>query len=230
MRNGETLAGLLIDGGRRHICLEGWTEKDATFELRWRGYRNARDQWNATHEADRIELSEPIYVGVSASESASAVQRFEGDVPSMDALIVSGGGGVPLVGAIGQLKNMGLTGKVAVATTDFLDNMGEHLSDGSVYCATGGNFCDALYAFILTYQACTGKLQVSQGGDVVNILVPYVRATNASEYAAYKAAFLDEDPYSTDEMRHMAELTPSQLAELAASLSIEEIRARHGRA
>ena len=229
VRNGETLAGLLIDGGRRHICLEGWTEKDATFELRWRGYRNARDQWNATHEADRIELSEPIYVGVSASESASAVQRFEGDVPSMDALIVSGGGGVPLVGAIGQLKNMGLTGKVAVATTDFLDNMGEHLSDGSVYCATGGNFCDALYAFILTYQACTGKLQVSQGGDVVNIQVPYVRATNASEYAAYKAAFLDEDPYSTDEMRHMAELTPGQLAELAASLSIEEIRARHGR-
>ena len=99
VKNGETLAGLLIDGGRRHICLEGWTEKDATFELRWRGYRNACDQWNAAHEGDRVELSEPIYVGVSASESTSAVQRFEGDVPSMDALIVSGGGGVPLVGA-----------------------------------------------------------------------------------------------------------------------------------
>ena len=73
-------------------------------------------------------------------------------------------------------------------------------------------------------------LRTGQGGDAVDILVPYVRATSASEYAAYKAAFLDEDPYSADEMRHMVELAPDKLVELAASLSIEEIRTRHGRA
>ena len=41
---------------------------------------------------------------------------------------------------------------------------------------------------------------------------------------------MDEDPYSADEMRHMVELAPDKLVELAASLSIEEIRTRHGRA
>ena len=67
-------------------------------------------------------------------------------------------------------------------------------------------------------------------GDVADVLVPYVRATSASEYAAYKAAFLDDDPYTADEIRHMVDLAPDKLVELAASLSIEEIKARHGRA
>lgn len=75
----------------------------------------------------------------------------------MDALIVAGGGGDPLVGSIGALANEGLTGKIDVVSTDFLDDLGEQLESGGMFAESGGHFCDPLYAFLITYNAIKGN-------------------------------------------------------------------------
>ena len=54
-------------------------------------------------------MTDPVYANTSSSEGAKVTQQFVNNYPDMDALIVAGGGGDPLVGSIGQLANMGLT-------------------------------------------------------------------------------------------------------------------------
>jgi len=142
--NGEKLIELLsqdrddvpegIQKGARNIKLEAWTVGDATFQLRWQGYQNGVEAWNAEHADDPMTLSEPSYANTSSTEGASVTEQFYNADNTMDALIVAGGGGDPLVGSVGQLDNMGLTGKIRVASTDFLDDLKEHLENGSMYC------------------------------------------------------------------------------------------------
>ena len=187
--NGKTLMGLLLQKGgpnktgARHICLEGWTVGDATFQLH-------------TH-------------------------------PDMDALIVAGGGGDPLVGSIGQLKNMGKTGQISVVSTDFLPDLAEQLSTGGMFAESGGHFCDPLYAFILTYQACTGKLQVKDGEFGYEIKFPYVYVSSSEEYAEYEKYFVNDAPYNDDEIKALAEDDFSKLNSAAEALSIEDVKKRH---
>ena len=178
--NGKTLMGLLLQKGgpnktgARHICLEGWTVGDATFQLRWEGYKAGLKEWNDAHPDDQASMTDPVYANTSSAEGAKVTEQFVNTHPDMDALSVAGGGGDPLVGSIGQLKNMGKTGQISVVSTDFLPDLAEQLSTGGMFAESGGHFCDPLYAFILTYQACTGKLQVKDGEFGYEIKFPYV--------------------------------------------------------
>lgn len=165
--NGEKLIELLtaenkdayegIQKGARNIKLEAWTVGDATFQERWKGYQSGVEKWNDANPNDKATLSDPQYANTSSTEGANVTQQFYNADNTMDALIVAGGGGDPLVGSVGQLKNMGLTGKIRVASTDFLDDLKQQLTDGGMYCESGGHFCDPLYAFIMVYNACKGS-------------------------------------------------------------------------
>ena len=105
--NGKTLMGLLLEKGgpnktgARHICLEGWTVGDATFQLRWQGYKEGLEEWNAAHPSDQATMTEPVYANTSSAEGAKVTEQFVNTNPDIDALIVAGGGGDPLVGSIG---------------------------------------------------------------------------------------------------------------------------------
>ena len=54
--NGYTLVNLLLENGDRNVGLEAWTVGDATFQLRWKGYQQAIDEWNASHADDPLCL------------------------------------------------------------------------------------------------------------------------------------------------------------------------------
>jgi ribose transport system substrate-binding protein len=218
-----------LQKGARHICLEGWTVGDATFALRWEGYKAGVEAWNAAHADDPVELTEPVYANTSSSEGASVTQQFYNSNPNMDALIVAGGGGDPLVGSVGQLANMGLTGKIRVASTDFLDDLKEQLETGGMYCESGGHFCDPLYAFLLTYGACTGAEGfVPEAGKFgLEIKFPYVFVSSVAEYEDYEKYFVSDDPYNEDEIKDLAAMSFDDLSKAAESLSIEDVKTRH---
>ena len=231
--NGKTLMGLLLEKGgpnktgARHICLEGWTVGDATFQLRWQGYKEGLEEWNATHPDDQATMTEPVYANTSSAEGAKVTEQFVNTNPDMDALIVAGGGGDPLVGSIGQLANMGLTGKISVVSTDFLSDLADQLTSGGIFAESGGHFCDPLYAFMLTYQACTGKLEVKEGEFGAEIKFPYVYVSSSEEYSDYEKYFVDDAPYTDDEIKALAEKSFADLDKAATSLSIEDVKARH---
>ncbi|SEH51131.1 MULTISPECIES: sugar ABC transporter substrate-binding protein [Atopobiaceae] len=231
--NGKTLMGLLLEKGgpnktgARNICLEGWTVGDATFQLRWQGYKEGLDEWNQAHPDDQATMTEPVYANTSSAEGAKVTEQFVNTNPNMDALIVAGGGGDPLVGSIGQLANMGKTGQISVVSTDFLEDLADQLESGGIFAESGGHFCDPLYAFILTYQACTGKLEVKDGEFGKEIKFPYVYVSSSDEYKDYAKYFVDDAPYNEDEIKALAEDDFDALCKAAESLSIEDVKKRH---
>ncbi|WP_321970905.1 sugar ABC transporter substrate-binding protein [Paratractidigestivibacter sp.] len=239
--NGEKLIELLtaenanaytdIQKGARNIKLEAWTVGDATFQERWKGYKSGIEKWNAANPSDQATLSDPQYANTSSTEGANVTQQFYNADATMDALIVAGGGGDPLVGSVGQLKNMGLTGKIRVASTDFLDDLKEQLTTGGMYCESGGHFCDPLYAFLMVYAACSGsETFMPKSGDFgKEIKFPYVFVSSVAEYEDYEKYFVDDAPYTDDEMKDLASKDFDALNTAATSLSIEDVKTRHAK-
>lgn len=237
--NGEKLVELLtadnsdayegIQKGARNIKLEGWTVGDATFQERWKGYKSGIEKWNAANPSDQATLSDPVYANTSSSEGANVTQQFYNTDNTMDALIVAGGGGDPLVGSVGQLKNMNLTGKIRVASTDFLDDLKDQLATGGMYCESGGHFCDPLYSFLMVYAACKGadSFMPKSGDFGKEIKFPYVFVSSVKEYQDYEKYFVDEAPYTDDEIKDLATKDFDALCTAAESLSIEDVKSRH---
>lgn len=225
--NGYTLVNLLLENGDRNIGLEAWTVGDATFQQRWNGYKAAIEDWNAANADDQATMTEPVYANTSSEEGASAAMSLYNSNPGMDALIVAGGGGDPLVGSIGAYENAGLTGTIDVVSTDFLDDLDKQLASGGMFAESGGHFCDPLYAFLMTYNAVKGNYTKEEGSFGYEIKFPYIYVSSSEDYANYKKYFVDDDPYTDEEIKEMAGYSFEDLNTAATNLSIDDVISRH---
>ena len=225
--NGYTLVNLLLEKGDRNIGLEAWTVGDATFQLRWQGYKKAVEEWNAAHADDPATIIEPVYANTSSEEGAKAAMSLYNSNPKMDALIVAGGGGDPLVGSIGAYANEGLTGKIDVVSTDFLDDLADQLKSGGMFAESGGHFCDPLFAFFLVLNAVKGNYVKEEGTFGYEILFPYLYVSSPDDYANYEKYFVNDDPYTEEEMVEMAGYSFEDLSKAASNLSIDDVISRH---
>lgn len=224
--NGYRLGKILVDKGDRTIGLIGWTVGDATFQQRWDGYKKAVEEWNGAHPDDQATLLEPIYANTSSTEAANAVQALVNSNPSLDAIISATGNDV-LVGVTGQLKNLGLTGKIDVVSTDFMEDLAEQLESGGVLAQSGGHFCDALFSFLLTYNAVRGRYEVNQSEYGYEIKCPYIFVASPDDYRNYEKYFVTSSPYTDDEIRELADATFDELRAAAVALSIDDVMKRH---
>ncbi len=225
--NGYNLVNLLLENGDRYIALEAWTVGDATFQGRWEGYQKAIEEWNEAHPDDQAFMTEPVYANTSSEEGAAAAEALYNSNPDMDALIVAGGGGDPLVGSVGAMANLGLTGEIDVVSTDFLDDLAEQLATGGMYAESGGHFCDPLFALLMTYNAIQGNYKKAEGTFGYEILFPYLYVSSSEDYSNYEKYFIDESPYTDAEIVEMAGYTFEELDDAATKLSIDDVIERH---
>ena len=224
VENGEKLVTILGDKGCKKIALEGWEAGDATFLLRWQGYKQGVEKWNASH-SNKIELLEPQYGGTTSDTGRSTAEAIINANPDIDALIVAGGGGDTLVGALAAIESMGKKGKIAVVSTDFLADLDEQLKSGGMAAESGGHYCDPLIAFMLVYNAIKGNYAVSTNG-FYDVNFPYLYVASPEDYAAYAKYFVDALPYNTEELKAMAALSEPALEAATAKLSIEDVKSR----
>jgi ribose transport system substrate-binding protein len=224
--NGYNLANILIKKGDRNICLEGWVAGDATFLGRWEGYKKAVSEWNAAHPTDKVTLSDPQYAGTTAEQGASVAKSFMNSDSKMDALIVAGGGGDPLVGSIGAIKSAGRTGKIHVVSTDFLPDLGTQLATGGMTAESGGHYCDPLYAFMMVYNAVKGTY-TKPANSFDEIKFPYLYVSSKADYDDYAKYFVTQLPYNATELKAMGSDTFEQLSKQASDLSIKDVQTRH---
>ena len=225
--NGEKLVQILLDKGCRNIGLIGWEQGDATWLGRWEGYKAGVDKWNAEHPDDQAKLSDPQYAGTTSEGGAKAADALMSADPDLDALIPAGGGGDPLQGAIAAVEKAGKTDSIAIVSTDFLPDLGERLANGSMAGESGGHYCDPLFAFMMVYNAIKGYDNYGDfGGTFNDINFPYLFVSSPEDYAAYEKYFVDQLPYTDEELVEMSNLSLDELAEKAASLSIEDAEAR----
>ena len=226
--NGEKLVNILLDKGCRNIGLIGWEQGDATWLGRWEGYKAGVDEWNAAHADDQAKLSEPQYAGTTSEGGAKAADALMAADPDLDAIIPAGGGGDPLQGAIAAIEKAGKTQDIDVVSTDFLPDLGERLANGSMAGESGGHYCDPLIAFMMVYNAIKGNYTGFEG-TFNDVPFPYLFVSSADDYKAYEKYFVDQLPYTDDELVEMSKLDFDGLKAAAAKISIEDAAARSGK-
>lgn len=225
--NGKTLVTILGEKGCRKIGLEGWEPGDATFLGRWSGYQAGVEEWNAAHPDDTITLLEPQYGRTTTDTGRQAAEAIIQANPDIDALIVAGGGGDTLLGAIAGIEALGLTGKIAVVSTDFLPDLDVKLETGAMAAESGGHYADPFFAFLMVYNAVKGNYEVSTDG-FYDMVFPYMFVASSEDYANYAQYFTGSElPYYSDEIAALAELSYDDLAAACAALSVEDVVARH---
>ena len=197
--NGEKLVNILLDKGCRDIGLIGWEQGDATWLGRWEGYKAGVDKWNKDHPDDQAALSEPQYAGTTSEGGAKAANALMSADPKLDALIPAGGGGEPLQGAISAVEAAGKTKDISIVSTDFLPDLGERLENGSMAGESGGHYCDPLFAFLMVYNAIKGNY-TDFAGTFNEINFPYLYVSSADDYKAYEKYFVDQLPYTDQEI------------------------------
>ncbi len=224
VENGKKLVTILAEKGNKKIALEGWEAGDATFLLRWEGYKKGVEDWNASHD-DKIELLDPQYGGTTSDTGRSTAEAIINANPDIDALIVAGGGGDTLVGALAAIESMGKKGQIAVVSTDFLADLDEQLKSGGMAAESGGHYCDPLIAFMLVYNAVKGNYTVPTD-NFYDVNFPYLYVASSEDYASYAKYFVDDLPYNAQELKAMASLSEAELEKTAAKLSIEDVQSR----
>ena len=225
--NGERLVQILLERGDRNIGLIGWEQGDATWLGRWEGYKAGVEKWNAEHPDDQAVLSEPQYAGTSSEGGSKAAEALMSANPDLDALIPAGGGGDPLQGAIAAVERAGKTDQIDIVSTDFLPDLGERLANGSMAGESGGHYCDPLFAFMAVYNAIKGNYK-DFGGKFEDIKFPYLYVASPEDYKDYEKYFVDQLPYTPEELVQMSNLDMEGLKAAAAALSIEDAAARSG--
>lgn len=225
--NGEKLVNILLDKGCRDIGLIGWEQGDATWLGRWEGYKAGVDKWNKDHPDDQAALSEPQYAGTTSEGGAKAANALMSADPKLDALIPAGGGGEPLQGAISAVEAAGKTKDISIVSTDFLPDLGERLENGSMAGESGGHYCDPLFAFLMVYNAIKGNY-TDFAGTFNEINFPYLYVSSADDYKAYEKYFVDQLPYTDQELVDLSNESFEDLTKSAESLSIEDAAARAG--
>ena len=225
--NGKTLVTILGNKGCRKIGLEGWEPGDATFLGRWEGYKAGVEAWNAEHADDQIELLEPQYGRTTTDTGRQAAEAIIDANPDIDALIVAGGGGDTLLGAIAGIEAKGKTGTIKVVSTDFLPDLDAKLESGAMAAESGGHYADPFFAFLMVYNAIKGNYATSEDG-FYEMIFPYMFVDSPESYANYAAYFTgDQLPYTADEIKALAELSYDDLAAACAALSVEDVVTRH---
>ena len=223
--NGEKLVQILLDKGDRNIGLIGWEQGDATWLGRWEGYKAGVEKWNEEHPDDQAVLSEPQYAGTSSEGGSKAAEALMSANPDLDALIPAGGGGDPLQGAIAAVERAGKTDSIDIVSTDFLPDLGDRLANGSMAGESGGHYCDPLFAFMAVYNAIKGNYK-DNAGKFEDINFPYLYVASPEDYADYEKYFVNQLPYTREELVEMSKLDMEGLKQKAASLSIEDAASR----
>ena len=227
--NGKTLVTILGEKGCRKIGLEGWEPGDATFLGRWEGYKAGVAEWNEAHPDDQIVMLEPQYGRTTTDTGRQAAEAIISSNPDIDALIVAGGGGDTLLGAIAGIEGLGLTGKIAVVSTDFLPDLDVKLQTGAMAAESGGHYADPLFAFLMVYNAIKGNYATSTEG-FYDMVFPYMFVASPDDYANYAQYFTGTElPYYADELAALAALSYDELAAACAALSVEDVVARHAK-
>ena len=227
--NGKQLVTILCEKGCRKIALEGWEPGDATFLGRWEGYKAGIEAWNAAHPDDKAELLEPQYGRTTTDTGRATAEAIINANPDIDALIVAGGGGDTLLGAIAGIEGLGLTGKIHVVSTDFLPDLDAKLESGAMSAESGGHYADPLFAFMLVYNTIKGNYPTATD-SFIEVIFPYMFVASPEDYAAYGQYFTGTElPYYKDELVALSNLSLEDLKAACANLSVADVVARHAK-
>ena len=227
---GYNLGNILIKEKKaRTIGITSYRVGDATANARITGYNKAVDEWNAANANDKVTLLPLVDNKYTSEEARQAVEGLIDANPNMDGLIVVGGGGSPLEGALAGIAGKGKTGKINVVSTDFTTTLDKQLASGEISAMSGGHYTDPLFSFLMVYNAITGAYDDVE--KPLEVIFPMLYVASPDDYKDFDTYFVKDLPYTADEIREMtfannSETTFDDLKQAAANLSIEDVKSR----
>ncbi len=223
---GSMMTKMALDAGDRHIAVVSWGEDDNSWIWRREGIAREVEIWNAANPYEKVEFYEPQYSGITAEGGKNACRSIIDECKDVDAIIVAGGGGEPLLGVLGEISRAHAEeeiGKVDVVSTDFLDDLGERIDDGSMLGEAGGQAADPMFALIMVYNTITrAPSYVGVPQYYKDVKLPYIFITSSDEYDDYYRHFVDEFPYTQEEMIEIAEMDYKDLIKKASKHSLDD--------
>lgn len=227
---GYNLGNILIkEKNARTIGITSYRVGDATANARITGYNNAVDEWNADNADDQVTLLPLVDNKYTSEETRQAVEGLIDANPNMDGLIVVGGGGSPLEGAIAGVAGKGKTGAINVVSTDFTTTLDQQLAAGEISAMSGGHYADPLFSFLMVYNAVTGAYDNVE--KPLEVIFPMLYVASPDDYKDFDSYFVKDLPYTADEIKALtfvnnSKTTFDDLKQTAADLSIEDVKNR----
>ena len=220
---GYNLGKAIADNGKKNVALISWNHGDTTAEARYQGYTKAFEEFGINLLAEQWEIND------AASGTATA-ENFINSYPELEVIVVTGGSGEPLVGALTAVENLNKVGEISVVSTDFLPDMDKYFENGQLEAMSGGHFCDPFFSFMLCYNVLQGGYEPER----VEISDNMIFVSSLDDVKAYQEWFEgDILPYTAEEIQQLActfnpDTTLDDLKAAAANLSLEDVIARHG--
>lgn len=129
------------------------------------------------------------------------------------------------------IKSAGREGQVKIAFCDLSENCQESLDSGETVCAIGGQYADAVFPFVLIYNALEGNAL-----DKVEVPVNFIVCKSGQEFSDYMTYLHNDGVYAwtTDEVDKLIvsknkDASSDDLLEMGKNYSIEDTIARHGK-
>lgn len=221
---GYNLGKALAENGCTEVALISWNHGDTTAEARYSGYIDAFEEYGVNLLAEQWEIT-------TAEDATSTAENFINSYPELEAIVVTGGSGEPLQGALTAVENMDKVGEVAVVSTDFLEDMDSYFENGELLAMSGGHFCDPLFSFLLCYNVIEGGYSLDD--MPVEIVDNMIFVSSLEDVENYQEWFEgDVLPYTEEEIQNLActfneDTTLDDLIAAAESLSLEDVMSRH---
>lgn len=215
---GYEIVTSLIDGGAKNIAAIGYEPGITCHDRRWEGMMQAFEDHPEVKKAGE-------YRGL---EFTKAVEDFLAADSTIDGISIT------LLGieyCSEPIKSAGREGEVKISFCDLSENCQESLDSGETICAIGGQYADAVFPFVLLYNALEGSPM-----DKVEVPVNFVVCKSGEEFSNYMT-YLHEDgvyAWTTDEIDPLiksknSDASSETLLEMGAAYSIEDTMTRHAK-
>ena len=181
---GYEIVTSLIDSGCKNIAAIGYEPGITCHDRRWEGMMKAFEDHPEVKKAGE-------YRGL---EFTKAVEDFLAADDSIDGIAIT------LLGieyCSEPIKSAGREGQVKIAFCDLSENCQESLDSGDTVCAIGGQYADAVFPFVLIYNALEGNAL-----DKVEVPVNFIVCKSGQEFSDYMTYLHNDGVYAwtTDEV------------------------------
>ena len=217
---------LMVEQGRTNLGI-GYINPGNTLATRNAGFDEGLASSGATKLA---EYTLPDTFDLNSI--ASTIQNFISSFPEMDGIVWVGSSMGMGETILNTLRSIDPEAKVPLATFDTFEGMEEGFADGHLVGITGGHSVDALFTFMMVYNAVTGTPLAEEPQQLYN---NYIFVTSAEDCENYEKYIDNPDNwvYSAEDIRSMAKVynpdfSLEELQEIMSNYTLEDVVARKG--
>ena len=217
----KRMVQLMAEDGHKNACVN-YVSPGSTLRLRNDGIDQGMEEYGITKLA---EYTIPDNSDLNAL--TATIQNYINSYPDCDIILASSASVGQGEVMINLLNSLAPNGEVQLASFDVWNGMAEAFESGSLACAVGGMSPDALFSFMVLYNAVIGMRMQE---EPVALKQNYIYVTSAEECAIYEQYIDNPDymVYTAEEIQQMSrainpDFTLEDMEQIMADYTLENI-------